>query len=144
MATPRVSMIVYFEGGASFLYNLETEFGLILTSYKYTPPEAKTEYVSVPGRDGDLDFTEALYGSNGTVHVGNARLEMRFAFPPSAADTLLQVTGFHNHRVSVHIPEGFLRLVDLHGRVAVGDIESAVLSGTLTMTVNVESRSNAT
>jgi len=142
----QVNMTVYYENNASFNYNLETEFGLHLTGYSYTPPEARTEYVSVPGRDGDLDFTEALFGSNGTVHYGNAKLEMTFLFTGDSLSVshLMQVAGMHGHRVQVHIPDGFLASLLLYGRVSVGDIESAMPWGHITMTVNVESRSNYT
>lgn len=37
-------------------------FGLILSSYNIAPPEVKQNFVSVPGRNGDLDFSEALTG----------------------------------------------------------------------------------
>lgn len=43
-------------------FNTADDWGLILHEKNITPPKAKTNYVSVPGRDGDLDLTEALSG----------------------------------------------------------------------------------
>lgn len=39
------------------------DYGIILQNpYQLTPPIPKTHYISVPGRSGDLDLTEALTG----------------------------------------------------------------------------------
>ena len=38
------------------------DWGLIMHEKIVSPPVPKTNYVSVPGRDGDLDLTEALSG----------------------------------------------------------------------------------
>lgn len=43
-------------------YHTGLDWGLILNSKSYTPPTAKTSYVSVDGRDGSLDLTESLTG----------------------------------------------------------------------------------
>lgn len=37
-------------------------WGLLMTEKKVDPPAPKTSYLSVPGRDGDLDYTEAVSG----------------------------------------------------------------------------------
>ena len=42
--------------------NTWEQFRLILSSYNISPPEAKQNFISVPGRSGDLDFSEALTG----------------------------------------------------------------------------------
>ena len=42
-------------------YHTLTDWGLYLTSYPIaSPPTVKTQYKEVPGRDGELDFTEQL------------------------------------------------------------------------------------
>lgn len=41
-------------------YHTADDWNLILHEKTIAPPEPKTNYVSVPGRDGDLDLTEAL------------------------------------------------------------------------------------
>ena len=40
----------------------DTDLGLVLYSKKISPPKVKTTTVEIPGRDGDLDITEALTG----------------------------------------------------------------------------------
>lgn len=43
-------------------YHTADDWGLILNEKIVSPPVPKTNYVSVPGRDGDIDLTEALSG----------------------------------------------------------------------------------
>lgn len=43
-------------------YNTWADWGLIVTAKDTTPPEPKTNYVDIEGRDGTLDLTEALTG----------------------------------------------------------------------------------
>lgn len=43
-------------------YNTFADWDLILTAKNITPPEAKTNYVSLDGMDGTLDLSEALTG----------------------------------------------------------------------------------
>ncbi|WP_026524719.1 hypothetical protein [Butyrivibrio sp. MB2005] len=40
----------------------DTDLGLVLYSKKISPPKVRTAVVEVPGRDGNLDITEALTG----------------------------------------------------------------------------------
>jgi len=49
-------------------YHTANDWDLILTAKTLTPPIPKTYYVSVPGRDGDLDLSEAL---SGDIHFEN-------------------------------------------------------------------------
>lgn len=53
-------------------YHTADDWELILHEKTVSPPKPKTNYVSVPGRDGDLDLTEALSGivnyENRTAH----------------------------------------------------------------------------
>ena len=53
-------------------YN-QSEFNLFPAGVTISPPEAQTYTVSVPGRDGDLDFTESL---DGMVHYKNRIITM--------------------------------------------------------------------
>lgn len=43
-------------------YHTADDWNLIMHEKKISPPRPKTNYVSVPGRDGDLDLTGALSG----------------------------------------------------------------------------------
>lgn len=53
----------------------DTDLGLVLYSKKISPPVAKTTTVEIPGRDGNLDITEALTG-----RVAYADREISFVF----------------------------------------------------------------
>ena len=44
------------------VYHTAEDWGLILNDKSLTPPVPKTTYIQVEGRDGDLDFSEALTG----------------------------------------------------------------------------------
>ena len=46
-------------------YNTAEDWGLTMSTKKIPLPAPKTTFVSVPGRDGDIDMTEAL---DGVVH----------------------------------------------------------------------------
>lgn len=41
-------------------YHTADDWNLILNKKEISPPKPKTNYVSIPGRDGDIDLTEAL------------------------------------------------------------------------------------
>ena len=43
-------------------YHTAEDWGLILNAKSLTPPEPKTTYITIEGRDGDLDLSEALTG----------------------------------------------------------------------------------
>lgn len=51
------------------------DWGLVCTRIEIADPERKTYLVSVPGRDGDLDLSEALTGE---VNYGNREIKMEF------------------------------------------------------------------
>lgn len=51
------------------------DWGLVCTKIEIADPERKTYLVSVPGRDGDLDLSEALTGE---ANYGNRELKMEF------------------------------------------------------------------
>lgn len=52
------------------------DFGLVLTEKSISLPSVQKTTVSVPGRDGDLDLTEAL---DGMVHYGNRTIQLTFS-----------------------------------------------------------------
>ncbi len=58
--------------GTKHSYN---DFGLILSSKEIGLPEPKTESVSIVGRNGDIDLTEAL---TDTVTFGNRKITFTF------------------------------------------------------------------
>lgn len=56
-------------------YHTATDWGLILNSKTISPPKPKTTYVSIQGRDGDLDQSEALTGE---IKYENRTLKFTF------------------------------------------------------------------
>ena len=127
-------------GGTDF----EDVYGLYLANYTYTPPETKTEYQSVPGRTGDLDFTEAL---SGAVHYHNAKISLNFkhksmrTFLASAA--MDAVLSLHGTRQTVVFTGGALENKSFSGRLTLGNIQSAKYSGYLTISVIVDAPGTA-
>ena len=79
-------------------------FRLVMTDRKIGLPEVKKITVSVPGRDGDLDFTEVL---DGHVHYGNRVIELTFTtFEPMShmtwAELLREFAAYvHGRRMSI-------------------------------------------
>lgn len=56
-------------------YHTAEDWNLIMNEKTVSPPVPKTTYVSVPGRDGDLDLTTAL---SGIVNYENRKAEYIF------------------------------------------------------------------
>ena len=56
-------------------YHTANNWGLILNSKTISPPRPKTTYVSIQGRDGDLDQSEALTGE---IKYENRTLKFTF------------------------------------------------------------------
>ncbi len=74
------------------------DFKLLLTSRVIGLPEPQMSKITVPGRDGDLDLTEAL---DGNVHYGNRTIELTFStvcrLTGRAWGELLADFAFHVH-----------------------------------------------
>lgn len=49
--------------------------GLILTDFTIEPPKSKLVKITVPGREGDLDITEELYGK---IPLSNRNITLNF------------------------------------------------------------------
>ncbi len=106
-------------------YRTADDWGLTMNEKTIAPPTPKTNYVSVPGRDGDLDFTAAL---NGVVHYQSR----------AASFVFIMTEGTHADRVElitkiIGVLHGKrLKIVDLDdypdyymiGRLSVVDVES--------------------
>ncbi len=138
---PQVKLTVWLTQ-MGYNYFTEDDLGLYLASYRYIPPETKTEYVSIPGRTGDLDYTEALSG--GVVHYGNGNLEMTFKIKDMQRyERGFQIAEFHGKRAEATISEGLLSTRKFVGRLSVESIESAKISGYITLKMNVASLESA-
>jgi phage-related protein len=106
-------------------YRTADDWNLTMNEKTIAPPTPKTNYVSVPGRDGDLDFTAAL---NGVVHYQSR----------AASFVFIATEGTHAERVelitkiigALHGKQ--LKIIDLDdypdhymtGRLSVVDVES--------------------
>ena len=53
-------------------YDTWVDWGLTLTGWQLSAPEYKSNFVSVPGRDGDLDLSTAL--TDGEPRYNNREL----------------------------------------------------------------------
>lgn len=110
------------------------ELGIFVTSWEDDPPEPETSFVSVPGRDGDIDLTDALAGwtvyGNRTIKVGLAADAGR-----SRQDALFAFTSVkrlvHGRRCRIEFSgdPGYAYT----GRTALGDV--AYLRGAWTCTL---------
>lgn len=66
-------------------HNTDTEWGLTLTGWKLSAPEYKKAFVSVPGRDGDLDLSTAL--TDGEPRYNSRELSASFELSSGTRDT---------------------------------------------------------
>lgn len=74
MIADKVSFGGYTAEGELTLISQE-EYKLVTSSVEAAPPDPVTKTVEVPGRDGELDFTEAL---DGRVHYKPRKISMEF------------------------------------------------------------------
>ena len=79
------------------------EFGLVMTSHSLTPPAPKVYEVDVPGGDGSIDVTEAVFGD-----VAYQSRQMSFDFscvmPASFEDVKTEVSNFlHGRRLDFEL-----------------------------------------
>lgn len=86
--------------------NTWEQFRLILSSYNISPPEVKQNFISVPGRSGDLDFSEAL---TGYPMYGNRKITLVLGGKMSPMDWFALRTAvlnaWHNRKVQVVFEE---------------------------------------
>lgn len=102
-------------------HNTATEWGLLMTEKRVDPPAPKTNYLSVPGRDGALDYTEAVSG-----RVNYEQRSARFSFfldGPLATRqaTVNTIIGtVHGKRCTIQDTDDFAGYT-ISGRLAVSD-----------------------
>lgn len=100
-----------------------TDWMLTLNSITIDPPEPKTEYVEVPGRDGDIDLTESL---DGEIRYKNRTVSMHFIMTEGdvAARTALMdsiVNYLHGRQRRITVPDDQTHY--MIGRCTVSGIE---------------------
>lgn len=108
-----------------------TDWGLLLTACNKGAPEPKTNYVSVEGRDGDLDLTEALTGE---VRYNNRTDEYGFNFldgPRDERQALMdEIYAFlHGQKRQIILPDwpdyysvGRLTVTEFHNYLGYGEM----------------------
>ncbi len=114
-------------------YHTGRDWDLILSAKSLTPPEVKTNYIKVDGRDGDLDLSEAL--------TGEVRYESRsavFEFTMTEGSYLdreqlgtdiLRIVHGRRHRIILDDdPDHYLE-----GRCTVTDFSNTAAYGSLTI-----------
>jgi len=77
----------------------ETDWGLLLTDMAIGSPEAKNRTVSIEGRDGDLDLSEAL----GDIRFTNREVAVKFIHPGSIDPSLISEINNALHGVKLNI-----------------------------------------
>lgn len=108
------------------VYHTAEDWDLILNEKSLTPPEPKTTYISIEGRDGDLDISEAL---SGEIKYNNRTASFKFILTDgSYADREAMITEI-------------LRIV--HGKrlnITLDDNPDFYLSGRCTVTDRINDR----
>lgn len=115
-----------------------TDWGLTLSSKSIDPPTPKTYFLSIDGRDGDLDLTEALTGD---VKYENRNMEFEFVLTDGTyleRENLIQtITNYlHGKKLSITLDDDTSRYYT--GRCEVSDISNSLAYGELTVSANCE------
>ena len=125
---------VFFDGKDTY-----TEYGLLLASKSISLPEARTNMIDVPGRDGLLDASEVLAGE---VTYKNRTIELKLTgvdtvsgkkWPATISDFCNKV---HGKRVKVTFPEDTTHYYS--GRCSVGQVELVKMMQAIPVTVDCD------
>lgn len=113
------------------------DWGLILAPYTLETPNAQTSYVTIIGRDGDLDLTEAL----GQLNYKNRVLNLNFTEPTNytntAAEKYSTVSNFlHGQKVKVTLPNDSNHYYV--GRCSVDGLDRAKRTRQISIKINCE------
>lgn len=119
-------------------FHTADDWNLILHSKTLTPPKPKTNYVSIPGRDGDLDLSEALTGE---IHYENRIAAFKFIATDGTyadrEDLLTEIVAqLHGKRVQIIDPDypGYY----FSGRCTVTERTNINAYGTITVEANCD------
>lgn len=119
-------------------YHSAIDWDMILNQRDITPPEPKTSYIAVEGRDGDLDLSETLTGE---IKYNNRTASYTFLMTEGSysdrerliSDVLAKVHGKKLNIVDPDYPEHILI-----GRCNVTDRSNDRAYGTLTIEANCD------
>lgn len=114
------------------------DWGLIMNKKEYSDPVPKTNYVSVPGRDGSIDLTEAL---SDVVNYENRQANFIFLLTNGTyqdrLDLLTEIIGnLHGQTVQI-VDDDYLNYY-MTGRLTVTGHTNNLAYGTITMSVNCD------
>lgn len=113
-------------------YHTADDWNLILHEKIVSPPVPKTNYVSVPGRDGDLDLTEAL---SGVVNYQDRKASYTFLLTDGThadrVELISQIIGvLHGQRVQIIDTDDYPDYYMI-GRLSVTDVSNSNAYGIL-------------
>ena len=113
-------------------YHTADDWNLILNEKIVSPPVPKTNYVSVPGRDGDLDLTEAL---SGVVNYQDRNASYTFLLTDGThadrVELISQIIGvLHGQRVQIIDTDDYPDYYMI-GRLTVTDVSNSNAYGIL-------------
>ena len=113
-------------------YHTAEDWNLILHEKIVSPPVPKTNYVSVPGRDGDLDLTEAL---SGVVNYQDRKASYTFLLTDGThadrVELISQIIGvLHGQRVQIIDTDDYPDYYMI-GRLSVTDVSNSNAYGIL-------------
>lgn len=113
-------------------YHTAEDWNLILHEKSVSPPVPKTNYVSVPGRDGDLDLTEAL---SGVVNYQDRKASYTFLLTDGThadrVELISQIIGvLHGQRVQIIDTDDYPDYYMI-GRLSVTDVSNSNAYGIL-------------
>lgn len=113
-------------------YHTAEDWNLILNEKIVSPPVPKTNYVSVPGRDGDLDLTEAL---SGVVNYQDRNASYTFLLTDGThadrVELISQIIGvLHGQRVQIIDTDDYPDYYMI-GRLTVTDVSNSNAYGIL-------------
>lgn len=130
------SNVVFKRISDSNTKNTYTDWGLILAPYTLETPQPQTNFVTIAGRDGKLDLTEAL----GQLNYNNRSLNLAFTEPTdfdTAANQYSAVSNFlHGQRVEITLPNdtGYYYV----GRCSVGSLDRSKLKRQIEIKIDCE------
>lgn len=115
-----------------------TTWGLILSSKSLTPPEPKTYYVELEGRDGSLDLSESLAGE---IKYKDRTLKASFILANGTRADRQQlifsiINYLHGQKMKIVDPDDTTHY--LIGRITVTDYENTLAYGTLDIEATCE------
>ncbi len=116
--------------------NSYDDWNLLLAPYTLEAPQPQTNFVSIPGRDGSLDFTESL----GTVRYNNRNITLNFTHRGNINNIFLihgEIANFlHGQKLKIILPND----IDFYyiGRAEISSLDRAKRTNQISISVNCQ------